>query len=107
MSTTTIRAIYKDRIFEPLETPRGLTENQVIELEIRPLPPVTSNPRIMGGKPCITGTRMPIDWVMQFLEHGYTLEQFLEQYPQYTREQVEAAVQYAVEAMGYSEPGLS
>ena len=103
MSTTTIRAIYKDRVFEPLETPSGLTENQVIELEIRPLPPVTSNPRIMGGKPCITGTRMPIDWVMGYLEAGRSLDQFLSEYPQYTRQQVTDAIRYAIGEMGYSE----
>jgi uncharacterized protein (DUF433 family) len=75
----------------------------VIELEIRPLPPVTSNPRIMGGQPCITGTRMPIDWVMGYLEAGRTLAQFLSDYPQYSREQVVAAIKYAVEELGYPE----
>ena len=103
MSITTIRAIYKDSIFKPLETPTGLTENQVIELEIRPLPPVTSNPRIMGGQPCITGTRMPIDWVMGYLEAGRSLDQVLSEYPQYTLEQVTAAIRYAIEEMGYPE----
>jgi len=101
--STTIRAIYRDSVFEPLETPRGLTEDQVIELEIHLLPPVTSNPRIMGGKPCITGTRMPIDWVMGYLEAGRSLDQFLSEYPQYAREQVTAAIQYAIEKMGYPE----
>ena len=99
-----IRAIFKHGIFEPLDATEGLAENQMIELEIHPLPPVTSDPRIMGGKPCITGTRMPIDWVFQFLEHGYTLEQFLEQYPQYGRDQVERAIHYAIETMGYRKP---
>ena len=66
--SATIRAVYRRGLFEPLEAPAGLTENQVIELEVRPLPPVTRYPRIMGGRPCIAGTRMPIDWVFQFLE---------------------------------------
>ncbi len=100
---TSIRAIYRNGIFEPLDQAEGLTNNQVIELEIRPLPPVTSNPRIMGGQPCITGTRMPIDWVMGYLEAGRTLEQFLADYSQYSREQVVAAIRYAIENMGYSE----
>ena len=59
--STVIRAIYSNGVFEPLDVAEGLVDNQVIELEIHPLPPVTSNPRIMGGQPCITGTRMPID----------------------------------------------
>ncbi len=96
-----IRAEYKKGMFRPLDRAEGLTENQVIELEIHPLPPVTSTPRVMGGKPCMTGTRMPIDWVMGYLETGRTLEEFLEDYPQYGREQVMAAIHYAVQHLGY------
>ncbi len=92
-----VRAIYQDGVFRPLETTEGVADNQVLELQIRPLPPVTSDPHVMGGKPCISGTRMPIDWVFQFLEHGYTLEQFLDLYPQYRRDQVQTAVRYATE----------
>jgi len=102
--TIAIRAIYRNGVFEPLDTMEGLVNNQVIE--IRPLPPVTSDPRIMGGQPCITGTRMPIDWVMGYLEAGRTLEQFLSDYPQYSREQVVAAIRYAIEEMGYPEIDL-
>jgi uncharacterized protein (DUF433 family) len=44
---------------------------------------------------------MPIDWVMGYLEHGRTLDQFLADYPQYSRQQVIAAIQHAVVKMGY------
>ena len=96
-----IRAIYQGGVFRPLDVAEGVADNQVLELQIRPLPPVTSDPHIMGGQPCISGTRMPIDWVFQFLEHGYTLEQFLDLYPQYRRDQVQTAVRHAIEKMGY------
>jgi uncharacterized protein (DUF433 family) len=49
----------------------------------------------------MTGTRMPIDWVIGYLETGRTLEQFLMDYPQYGREQVTAAIHYAVQHLGY------
>lgn len=101
---TAIRAIYQDGVFRPLEATKGVADNQVLELQIRPLPPVISDPNIMGGKPCISGTRMPIDWVMGYLEYGRTLEQFLQEYPQYRREQVVAAIGYAVKNMGYADP---
>jgi len=65
-----------------------------------------SNPRIMGGQPCMTGTRMPIDWVMGYLEAGRTLAQFLSDYPQYNRKQVVAAIRYAVKKMDYAEVEL-
>ncbi len=102
---TTIRAVYRQGRFEPLLSgpPAGLVENQLIELVVWPLPPVTSDPRIMGGLPCIAGTRMPIDWVMGYLEAGRSLDLFLRDYPQYTREQVTAAIRYAVKEMGYPE----
>ena len=90
--STAIRAIYRNGVFEPLDVAEGLVDNQVIELEIHLLPPVTSNPRIMSGQPCITGTRMPIDWVMGYLEAGRTIAQFLSGYPHYNREQVMAAI---------------
>jgi uncharacterized protein (DUF433 family) len=99
-----IRAIYQGGVFRPLDAAEGVTDNQVLELHIRPLPPVTSDAGIMGGKPCISGTRMPIDWVMGYLEHDRTLDQFLDDYPQYRREQVVAAIGYAVEHLGYPDP---
>jgi uncharacterized protein (DUF433 family) len=98
-----IQAVYRNGVFEPLEETTDLADNQVVGLEIHPLPPVTSNTRTMGGQPCITGTRMPIDWVMGYLEAGRTLDQFLADYAQYNREQVVAAVRYAIEKMGYPE----
>jgi uncharacterized protein (DUF433 family) len=102
--SATIKAIYRQGLFEPLEAPSNLAENQMIELEVRALPPVTSDPRIMSGKPCITGTRMPIDWVIGYLEAGRSLDQFLREYPQYSREQITAAIHYAIAKMGYPEP---
>jgi len=99
-----IRAIYQGGVFRPLDVAEGVVDNQVLELQIRPLPPVTSDPHIMGGKPCISGTRMPIDWVLGYLEHGRTLDQFLEEYAQYRREQVLQAIGYAVKHMGYPDP---
>jgi len=102
-----IQTIYRDGVFKSLDITKGLAENQVLEPTIRPLRAVTSNPAVMGGKPCIAGTRMPIDWVFQFLEHGYTLEQFLQLYPQYRRNQIVQAIEYAVSTMGYSQPKLA
>jgi uncharacterized protein (DUF433 family) len=96
-----IRAIYQGSVSRPRDMAEGVADNQTSGLEMHPAPPVISNPHVMGGKPCISGTRMPIDWVFQFLEHGYTLEQFLNLYPQYQRDQIQTAVRYAIEKMGY------
>lgn len=69
-----IKAVYNEGRFKVLDTIPTLVENQIVELSVRSLPPVTSYPNIMHGKPCLTGTRMPVDWLMGYLEGGYTVE---------------------------------
>lgn len=49
---------------------------------------VTRNPKIQGGVPCFSGTRVPVVSLFDHLEGGYTLDGFLEQFPTVKREQV-------------------
>ena len=49
---------------------------------------VKSNPNIQGGLPCFTGTRVPVVSLFDHLEGGYSVDEFLEQFPTVTREQV-------------------
>lgn len=42
---------------------------------------ITSKPDIMGGVPCIVGTRVPIDVILSLLKHGYSLKKIGEMYP--------------------------
>lgn len=51
-------------------------------------PVVTVNPNVMHGAPCFAGTRVTVRTLFDHLEAGYTLEQFLEQFPTVRREQV-------------------
>ncbi len=48
---------------------------------------VHSNPEILGGTPVFVGTRVPVRILMDYLEGGEPLEEFLENYPSVTREQ--------------------
>lgn len=43
---------------------------------------ISSNPNILGGKPVITGTRIPIDQILFLLKDGFTIEAIREEYPQ-------------------------
>lgn len=52
-------------------------------------------PDVMMGKPCLTGTRIPVYLILEKLAAGETAEQILEAYPQLTRAHVVAALQYA------------
>jgi uncharacterized protein (DUF433 family) len=51
-------------------------------------PIVTVNPKVMHGTPCFAGTRVAVQTLFDHLEAGYTIEQFLEQFPTIRREQV-------------------
>lgn len=43
---------------------------------------ITSNPEILGGKPVIKGTRIPVDQILFLLNDGYPVEAIHELYPQ-------------------------
>ena len=49
---------------------------------------VTSSPDVMGGTPVFEGTRVPIENLLDYLEGGESIEDFLEGFPSVSREQV-------------------
>jgi uncharacterized protein (DUF433 family) len=58
---------------------------------------IVSDPRILGGKPVIEGTRISVELIVEHLAAGETVEQLLEAYPHITREGIRAALAYAAE----------
>ncbi len=53
------------------------------------------DPAIMGGKPCIRGTRVTVGTVVGLMAAGHSIEEVLEAYPYLTREDVQEALSYA------------
>jgi len=53
------------------------------------------NPAICSGKPVIRGTRILIRNILGMIAGGYPMERVLESYPELTREDVNAALEYA------------
>lgn len=51
--------------------------------------PVSVDPEIMSGTLCFTGTRVPLQNLLDYLLTGETLDEFLEQFPGVQRSQVE------------------
>jgi uncharacterized protein (DUF433 family) len=49
---------------------------------------VCRDPEIMGGTPVFCGTRVPVQTLLDYLEGGETIDDFLEGFPTVTREQV-------------------
>lgn len=56
---------------------------------------VTVNPKIQGGLPCFTGTRVPVTSLFDHLQKGYTVDQFLQDFPTVTREQADTVLEIA------------
>ncbi len=60
---------------------------------------VHSDPNILGGTPVFVGTRVPVQNLIDYLEAGDSLEDFLKSFPSVTREQAVAALELAREAL--------
>jgi uncharacterized protein (DUF433 family) len=59
---------------------------------------VTVDHRVMGGAPCIRGTRIPVTTVVAMLADGMTVAEIISDYPQLTDEDVRDALRYAAVA---------
>jgi uncharacterized protein (DUF433 family) len=56
---------------------------------------VVSDPEILGGTPCFRGTRVPVDSLIDYLEAGDSLDEFLDNFPSVSREVAIAALEEA------------
>ncbi len=57
---------------------------------------IVSNPKILGGKPCIKGTRIPVYMVLELVEAGISFEEICTKfYPQLSHEDIKACIAYA------------
>jgi len=62
-------------------------------------PQIISDPRIMVGKPVIKGTCITVQHILEELAGGMTVDEILEAYPHITREDVQAALDFAAESV--------
>lgn len=58
-------------------------------------PEIVSDPAILCGKPCVAGTRISVELLMDKLGGGDSVDDILSDYPFLTREQVLAAIRFA------------
>ena len=63
-----------------------------------------SDPDILGGTPVFVGTRVPVQSLLDYLRNGDTLDAFLADFPSVRREQAEAAIEVAGEALKTGAP---
>jgi uncharacterized protein (DUF433 family) len=56
---------------------------------------IASDPAILGGKPCVRGTRISVEFILELLASGGNIEQIHEAYPEVSVEAARQAVMYA------------
>jgi uncharacterized protein (DUF433 family) len=64
---------------------------QLDEVEQR----IVRNPEILLGKPVIRGTRIPVYIILELVAAGLSVEQIVDDYPDLTERDVQAAIAYA------------
>jgi uncharacterized protein (DUF433 family) len=56
---------------------------------------ISRNPNVMGGTPVFSGTRVPVQTLLDYLEAGESIDEFLAGFPTVTRQQVIAFLEEA------------
>lgn len=64
------------------------------------------NPKILVGKPVIKGTRIPVYLILNLIANGYTFEKIIGAYPELTKADIKAAIDYAKKLTEHEETGL-
>lgn len=57
--------------------------------------PISRSPDVLGGTPVFAGTRVPVQTLLDYLEGGESIDDFLEGFPSVTREQVVSFLELA------------
>lgn len=65
---------------------------------------VSRDPDVMGGAPVFAGTRVPVQTLLDYLEAGESIDDFLEGFPSVTRAQVIAFLEQAKDRLVESVP---
>ena len=62
-------------------------------------PPISAAPDILGGTPVFVGTRVPLRNLIDYLEGGDSLDEFLDDFPSVSRDQAVAVLETAHELL--------
>lgn len=58
------------------------------------------NPEVHFGKPCVAGTRIPVQSVLELVRDGLTFNEIVrDYYPDLSREDIQACLQYAIDVL--------
>ncbi|ADB41872.1 DUF433 domain-containing protein [Spirosoma linguale] len=60
---------------------------------------IISTPGILGGKPCIKGTRISVELILETVANGASVADIVREFPQLSTDAVQEAVRYAINAL--------
>ena len=61
---------------------------------------IAVNPNIHFGKPCVTGTRIPVQSVLELIREDYSFDKIRQDfYPDLDTEDIQACIQYAIDVV--------
>lgn len=77
----------------------GCREYDVLKGDEAMFDRISCNPAVLGGKPCIKGTRISVEFILELVASGASRDDILKAYPHLTAEDVEQALRYAAESL--------
>ncbi len=69
-----------------------MTDEQLLER-------IVLDPAVMAGKPVVKGTRLTVDFMLNLLAHGETIDGLLAEYDGLTREDIQACLLFATKSL--------
>ncbi len=60
---------------------------------------ININKEVCNGKPCIKGTRIMVTNILSLMAGGYDFSRILDYYPELSKEDVKAAMEYVLESI--------
>ncbi len=60
---------------------------------------ITINPKVMAGKPVIRGTRLTVEFILNLLAHGATMDEVIKEYQGLKVEDVRACILFATKSL--------
>lgn len=86
-------------LHEPAQVVLQLNTGDKIMRDEQLLERITTNPKVMVGKPVIRGTRLTVEYILNLLAHGATVEEILQEYKGLMREDIQACILFATKAL--------
>ncbi len=60
---------------------------------------ISINPKVMGGKPVIKGTRLTIEYILNLLAHGATIDEIISEYTGLSPADIQACLLFATKSL--------